>query len=115
MKYPKSSYSKFMKKLRISYENNSSLRNPQTHLTDRLTHREFKLVLPMIPRDNVSGKGSSLKPEYQCVESMNLMINCLKLNDYNESQCGNEISSFLACYNQYNVRFYAFLNIFVYL
>ncbi len=36
---------------------------------------------------------------------MNVMINCLKLNDYNETQCGNEVRDFTKCFKEYKVGF----------
>jgi len=42
--------------------------------------------------------------EYECVETMNVMINCLKLHDYNEKQCGSEVGEFLNCFQNYNVK-----------
>lgn len=45
---------------------------------------------------------------------MNVMINCLKLNDYNETQCGNEVRDFTKCFKEYKVGFiclFLFLNI----
>ncbi len=35
---------------------------------------------------------------------MNVMINCLKLSDYNERTCGNEVKDFVSCYQQFSVR-----------
>jgi len=61
MKHAKSSYSKYLKKLRTAYPNNASTRNPIMY-RDQLTHREFKLVLPPVLKDTISGKGSSLQP-----------------------------------------------------
>lgn len=34
---------------------------------------------------------------------MNVMINCLKLNDYNEGSCGAEIKDFTECFKTYTV------------
>lgn len=39
---------------------------------------------------------------------MNVMINCLKVNEYNESPCGAEIKEFTECFKQYSVIFYSF-------
>ncbi len=61
MKHVKSSFSKYMKKLRTAYPNNASNRNPIFY-RDQLKHREFKLVLPPVLKDTISGKGSSLQP-----------------------------------------------------
>lgn len=105
MKYVKSSYSQYLKKLKASNPNNSSIRDPYGAVHERITHKEFKLVLPLVLKDSVSGKGSNVKPEYPCVETMNLMINCLKLNEYNEAPCGSEIKEFTECYQKYSVNF----------
>lgn len=62
MSHAKSSYSRYLKKLKTIYPNNKSVRNPLEINQNRLTHREFKLVLPMAPKDNVSLKGANTKP-----------------------------------------------------
>lgn len=62
MKYIKSSYSRYLKKLKCSNPNGESVRAPYGSVNETITHKQFKLVLPMILKDNISGKGSSLKP-----------------------------------------------------
>lgn len=62
MKYVKSSYSQYLKKIKSSYTTNTSIRDPYGAVHERLTHKEFKLVLPMVLKDTVSGKGSNVKP-----------------------------------------------------
>lgn len=105
MKYIKSSYSKYMKRLQCSNPNNASVRDPYFSSNDLITHKQFKLVLPMVLKDNVSGKGGNLRPKYPCIESMNVMINCLKLSDYNEAPCSAEIKDFTECFQKYSVFF----------
>jgi len=48
-----------------------------------------------------------LSLEYECVETMDSMINCLKLSDYNETHCATEVQNFLACFKKFNVRLLA--------
>lgn len=43
--------------------------------------------------------------EYPCLESMSLMINCMKSSDYNEEPCQPQIKDFLDCFKNYNVKF----------
>ena len=50
-KYAKSSASRYLKLITTSYPNGSRTRYPSAILNDSIKHREFKLVLPMIPRD----------------------------------------------------------------
>ena len=46
---------------------------------------------------------------------MNTMITCLKMSDYNEKQCAPEVTSFLACFEKFNVielyKFYCWKSI----
>ena len=60
--YTKNSYSKFLKNIRTSYPVNRSKRNPICFDDSRLSNKEFKLVLPMVLKDSISGKGSSIRP-----------------------------------------------------
>jgi hypothetical protein len=53
-KYGKSSYSKYLKSIQ-------SLKGYGA-IHERLNQPQFKLVLPMIPKDIISGKGSSMEP-----------------------------------------------------
>ena len=46
---------------------------------------------------------------------MNVMINCLKLNDYNETQCGNEVRDFTKCFKEYKVGFSCIFFVFKYI
>lgn len=62
MKYIKSPYSKYLKKLQCSNPNGASVRAPYGSVNELITHKQFKLVLPMVLKDNISGKGSSMKP-----------------------------------------------------
>lgn len=62
MKYTKSPYSQYLKKLKALYPDNSSPRWTYGVVNDRLTHREFKMVLPFIPKQHVAMKGSQEKP-----------------------------------------------------
>ena len=59
--YTKSSYTRYLKKVRIS-QGKVSNRNPISVNADDFTHREFKMVLPMFLKDNVAGKGINTKP-----------------------------------------------------
>lgn len=61
-KFAKSSNSKYLKKLKTMYPVKQSTRSPYGVINDRITHNEFKMVLPMYPKDNVSMKGSNTKP-----------------------------------------------------
>jgi hypothetical protein len=61
-KYAKTSYSNYLKSIKDTYTSNSSIRACYGVVHERLRHRQFKLVLPMIPKDNISGKGSNIKP-----------------------------------------------------
>jgi len=60
-KYAKSSYARYLKKLKTIYPDNTSVRST-LGVYDRITHREFKSVLPMAPKENVALRGSDVKP-----------------------------------------------------
>ncbi|CAF0836267.1 unnamed protein product [Brachionus calyciflorus] len=80
MKYIKSPYAQYLKKIKTSNPTGTSIRDPCA--SEVINHKQFKLVLPMVLKDKISGKGSSLKPDYP-------------------SPCGSEIKQFTECYNQY--------------
>lgn len=63
-KYIKSSSAKYMKQLRAAYPAGArvSTRNPGVFSDTRFNKYEFKLVLPLVLKNMISGKGSSLKP-----------------------------------------------------
>lgn len=69
-KFAKSSYSMYLKKLKTLYPDNTSVRTT-LGLYDRLTHREFKMVLPLAPKPNVAMKGSDVKPSKSLPKSAN--------------------------------------------
>lgn len=69
-KFAKSSYSMYLKKLKTLYPDNTSVRTT-LGLYDRLTHREFKMVLPLAPKQNVAMKGSDVKPSKSLPKSNN--------------------------------------------
>lgn len=104
-KYTKTSSAKYLKSLRNAYPTGSknTTRNPAFFSDSTFNKFEFKAVLPMMLKNSISGKGSNVKPSYECVEPMNNMINCLMLSDYNEAHCAPEVTSFLACFNKFNV------------
>ena len=59
-KFAKSSHSRYLNKLKTIYPGNSSVRSPT--FSERITHPEFRMVLPMYPKTNVSMNGSDAKP-----------------------------------------------------
>lgn len=61
-KYTKTPYAKYLKSIKCTNTYNQSARETYGFIHDRLTQRQFKLVLPMIPKDTISGKGSNLMP-----------------------------------------------------
>ncbi len=106
-KYTKTPNAKFLKDLRNAYPVGSKVsnRNPGIFSDASLNKHEFKAVLPLVLKNTISGKGSTAKVSYKCIESMNNMINCLKLSDYNEANCASEVTLFLDCFKQFNVKF----------
>lgn len=105
-KYTKTPNAKFLKNLRNAYPVGAKVsnRNPAVFSDSSFGKHEFKAVLPLVLKNTISGKGSTAKVSYKCIESMNNMINCLKLSDYNEAHCSTEVTSFLDCFKQFNVR-----------
>ncbi len=61
-KFPKSPNSRFLKMLKTQPPAGSSSRTTVGAVNDRITHREFKVVLPMLPKPNVAVRGSDSKP-----------------------------------------------------
>jgi hypothetical protein len=99
--FQKTPAAQYYKKLKTSYPDKTSTRSPI--FNDHLSKFEFRLTLPLILKDRISGKGSSTKPEYECVTHMNEMLNCLAKYDYREESCTAQVAKFEKCYEDFKV------------
>ncbi|XP_071550006.1 small ribosomal subunit protein mS37 isoform X2 [Panulirus ornatus] len=60
----------------------------------------FKAALPLILKDQVSGK-SSKKQNVACLQEMSILFACLKKSDFAQSLCQKEIDSLDSCYKNF--------------
>lgn len=57
----------------------------------------FDEMLPLKLRNFVSGKGGQ-QSDVACIQEMTILFSCLKNNDFNQTACAKEISTFKGCY-----------------
>lgn len=62
------------------YPGNKSTRSPMGVVNDRITHNEFKMVLPMYPKPNVAMRGSDSKPS-KLLKTFSGLFSSLDLED----------------------------------
>lgn len=60
----------------------------------------FKAILPLKLRNHVSSKGENTS-NVACIQEMSVLFACLKRNDFKETRCAQEISTFQKCYNDH--------------
>lgn len=60
----------------------------------------FQMLLPLALKKTVSGKSDKMK-EAACMQEMTVLFACFKKNEFDQSQCAKEISSFQGCYKAY--------------
>lgn len=61
---------------------------------------KFEELLPLKLKNKVSGKGDRSK-DRACVHEMSIMFACFKKNEFEQTQCSNEINKFQACANKH--------------
>jgi len=80
------------------------MRLPPTLLASRTPQREkivpFQERLPLKLKNSVSGKADSTN-DVACLQEMSIVFACLKNNDFNESLCSKELSTFQRCYKSF--------------
>ena len=73
-------------------------KNGRKPLDPEKTYIQFFEYRPLKLRNFVAGKGSGVK-ETQCVPQILRLLECLKDNDYMQTQCSQEIATLTACYS----------------
>lgn len=59
---------------------------------------KFEELLPLKLKNKVSGKGDRSKDRV-CVHEMSIMFACFKKNEFDQTQCSDEINNFQVCAN----------------
>lgn len=60
----------------------------------------FQEILPLKLKNSVSGKGDKTN-DVACMQEMSILFACLKNNDFNESLCNKEVTTFNKCYKTF--------------
>ncbi|XP_055539511.1 uncharacterized protein LOC129726620 [Wyeomyia smithii] len=80
------------------------MRATVTLLKSRLPQIESKVpfqeILPLKLKNTVSGKTDKTS-DVACLQEMAVMFSCLKTNEFDESLCAKEVSTFKKCYKVY--------------